>query len=242
MQTGFLRRLTIPVILLWLALSAALACVLAAQSSELQQKVAEIKEAMAANKQELAQYTWAEQNTIMLKGEQKKQEHFQVRLGPDGKPQKTPLDVQAAPAEPSGGRLKRHIIEKKEEEYKGYADQIKALIQQYLPPDRDKIEAARQSGNISLGTGAGGGPGQYKLVISNYVKQGDRMTLVFDRTQEGLVRLSIASYLDDPKDAVTVDAEFSRIPGGPNHVSGETINGVSKHLTIAVQNSNYQKL
>ena len=64
------------------------ASVLSAQNPELQQKVAEAKEAVARNKQELAQYTWVEQVTISLKGEQKKQEHFQVRLGPDGKPQK----------------------------------------------------------------------------------------------------------------------------------------------------------
>src|ERR1700756_1784974 len=97
------------------------------------------KEAAAKNKQALAQYTWVEQDTISLKGEQKKQEHFQVRLGPDGKPQKTPLDA-AAPSEPSGGRLKRHIVEKKVDEYKEYADQIKALIQQYLPPDKSAID------------------------------------------------------------------------------------------------------
>ena len=242
MRIGFLRHLRISVTLLWLGLSAAFAWLLAAQSPELQQKVAEVKEAMAANKQALAQYTWVEQDTISLKGEQKKQEHFQVKLGADGKPEKTPLDPQAAPAAPSGGRLKQHIVEKKKEEYKDYADQIKALIQQYLPPDKEKIEAARQSGNVSLGTVAGGGPGQYQLVISNYIKQGDKMTLVFDRAEKGIARLSIASYLDDPKDAVTVDAEFSRIPGGPNHVSAETINGVSKQLTISVQNSNYQKL
>jgi hypothetical protein len=241
MQTEFLRRLRISVTLLWLGLSAAFAGLLAAQSPELQQKVAEIKEAIVANKQALSQYTWVEQQTISLKGEQKKQEHFQVKLGADGKPEKTSLDPQAAPAAPSGGRLKQHVVEKKKEEYKDYADQIRALIQQYLPPDKEKIEAARQSGNISLGTAAGG-PGQYQLVISNYIKQGDKMTLVFDRAQKGIVHLSIASYLDDPNDAVTVDAEFSRIPGGPNHVSAETINGVSKQLTIAVQNSNYQKL
>jgi hypothetical protein len=219
---------------------AAFASVLAAQNPEVQQKVAEIKEVVAANKQALAQYTWVEQDTISLKGEQKKQEHFQVRLGPDGKPQKSPLDAEAAPAQPSGGRLKQHIVEKKKEEYKDYADRLKALIQQYLPPDKEKIEEARQQGNISLGP-AGGPDGQYQVVISNYVKPGDKMTLVFDKTQEAIARLSIASYLDDPKDAVTVDAQFSRIPGGPNHVSSETINGVSKHLTIAVQNSNYQK-
>jgi hypothetical protein len=68
------------------------ALVVSAKSPELQQKVAEVKEAMAANKQALAQYTWQEQVTVSLKGEQKKQEHFQVRLGPEGKPQKQWLD------------------------------------------------------------------------------------------------------------------------------------------------------
>src|SRR5207344_198806 len=74
-----------------------------AQNPELQQRLAEIKQAMAQNKQALAQYTWVEQVTISLKGEQKKQEHFQVRTGPDGKPQKTSLDAPAQPQE-SGGR------------------------------------------------------------------------------------------------------------------------------------------
>src|SRR3974390_2798169 len=136
--------------------AAAFALLLAAQNPELQQKVSELKEAIAANKQALAQYTWVEQDTISLKGEQKKQEHFQVRLGPDGKPQKTPLDPQEPPAEPSGGRLKRHVVEKKTEEYKDYAEQIKALIQQYLPPDKERIEEARQQGNIALGPSGGG--------------------------------------------------------------------------------------
>ncbi|MGA8742548.1 MAG: hypothetical protein WB561_15285 [Terracidiphilus sp.] len=216
-------------------------CSLAAQSPESQQKIADVKEAVAKNKQAVAQYTWVEQDTISLKGEQKKQEHFQVRLGPDGKPQKTSLDAPAAASQPSGGRLKHHVVEKKKEEYKDYADQIKALIQQYLPPDKDLLEQAHQKGNIMVGAQPGGS-GQYRVVISNYVKQGDKMTLVIDGTQKNIVSLSIASYLNDPKDAVTADAQFSPIPGGPNHVSSETINGVSKQLTIAVQNSNYQKL
>jgi hypothetical protein len=207
----------------------------------MQQKVAQIKEAVAANKQALAQFTWVETDTISLKGEQKKQERFQVRMGPDGKPQKTPLDAPAAPAAPSGGRLKQHVVEKKKEEYKDYADQIKALIQQYLPPDKDAIEQARQKGNVTVGAEPGA-QGQFRMVISSYIKQGDKMTLVFDGNQKNIASLSIASYLDDPKDAVNVDAQFSPIPGGPNHVSSETINGVSKQLTIAVQNSNYQKL
>jgi hypothetical protein len=82
------------------------------QNPELQQRVAEVKEATVKNKQALAQYTWVEQVTISLKGEQKKVEHFQVRLGPDGKQQKTSLDAPPDTAN-DGGRLKRHICKEK---------------------------------------------------------------------------------------------------------------------------------
>lgn len=241
MRNGSLKPIRIPLVFFWFSASAASAWLLAAQNPEMQQKIAEVKEAAAMNKQALAQYTWVEQDTIILKGEQKKQEQFQVRLGPDGKPQKTPLDAAAPPSSGHEGRLKEHIIEKKKEEYKEYADQIRELIRQYLPPDKDAIEQARQKGNIMVGAEPSS-PGQYRVVISNYIKQGDKMTLVMDGTQKNIVRLSIATYLDDPKDAVNVDAVFSPTPGGPNHVSSATINGVSKKLTISIQNSNYQKV
>ena len=213
---------------------------LLAQNQEMRERVAEAKEAAARNKQELAQYTWVEQVTISLKGEEKKQEHFQVRLGPDGKPQKQSLDAPAAPPEHEG-RLKKHIVEKKTEEYKEYADQIKALIEQYVPPERDLLSQAYDKGNIMVGPQPGM-PGQYRLVISNYIKQGDNMTLVIDKTQKELVSLTIATWLTDPKDAVNVTVLFAGIPGGPNHVSAETINGTSKQLTVAIQNEQYQHL
>jgi hypothetical protein len=206
-----------------------------AQNPEMQEKVAAVKAAMAANKQALAQYTWVEQDTISLKGEQKKQEHFQVVQGPDGKPQKTSIDP---PPQESGreGRLKKRIVEKKTEEYEEYGNQIKALIKQYVPPDKDLIQQAQQNGNLMLGPEGG----DMKLMISNYLKPGDNMTLIVDKMAMGLKSLSISTYLNDPSDAVTVSAQFTRIPGGPNHISTETINGVSKQLTIAIQNSNYQ--
>ena len=68
------------------------------------------------------------------------------------------------------------------------------------------------------------------------------MTLVMNRTQKDLVSLTIATYLSDPSDAVNVNVQFARIPGGPNHVSSEMINGISKHLTIAIQNSSYEQM
>ena len=117
----------------------------------------DMKEASVKNKAALAQYTWNEQVTISLKGEQKKQEHFQVRLGPDGKPQKTSLDPPAD-TEESGGRLKRHVVAKKKEEYKDYADQMKALAQQYVPPDKDLLQAAYRK----VTSGFAPGPVEYQ--------------------------------------------------------------------------------
>jgi hypothetical protein len=208
-----------------------------AQIPELQQRVTEVKESAAKNKQALASYTWNELVVISLKGEEKKQEHFQVRLGPDLKPQKISLDPPPDP--PSGGRLKKHIVAKKKEEYKEYADQMKTLAQQYVPPDGSLLQRAFAQGNILIGPTAGG-PNQIQLVIHNYLKPQDSMILIFDKAQKRLLSVQISSYMDDPKDAMNLTVQFGSLPDGTSHVSNMVLDGVSKQLNIAIQNSNYQ--
>lgn len=68
------------------------------------------------------------------------------------------------------------------------------------------------------------------------------MTLVFDKVQKGLLRLQISSYMDDPKDAMNLTVQFSRLPDGTNHVFKLVVNGLSKQMTVAIDNSNYQHL
>jgi len=232
------RRISL-VVTLWSG--ALLAPQMRAQNSEMQQRVSDLKQAVAVNKQMLAQYTWTEQDIISLKGEEKKEELYNVHLGPDGKPQKTPIDPNSmSDSDRQRHGLRGRIVEKKTEEYQEYAQSIKTQIQQYVPPEQQLIEQARQQGNIMMGPV--GGPGEFRLVISNYVKQGDSMTVIVNKPQLALVSLSIATYLSDPSDAVNVNVQFSRLPDGTSHVSTETINGVSKQLTIAVQNTNYQHM
>jgi hypothetical protein len=208
-----------------------------AQSPELQQRLAEIKQASAANKQALAHYTWQEQQTTSIKGEVKKQQLFQVSVGPDGQQQKTQIGgSQAAP--PSGGRLKQHVIAKKQAEFKDYGEQIADLAKQYTQPDPGKLQEAFQSGNVSLQSG--GGEGEVKLVIKNYIKPNDSVTVVFNKQQKAIQSIQVSSYLDDPKDAVTIAAQFAKLPDGTNHVASTQVNGVSKQLTVVTQNSTYQ--
>ena len=212
---------------------------IAAQSPALQARLAEIKQASAANKQALAHYTWQESQTTSIKGEVKKQQLFQVSVGPDGQQQKSEINAQPA-AEPSGGPLKRHIVAKKKAEYKDYGEQIADLARQYTRPDPGSLQNAFQQGNVSLQLG--GDESQVTLLIKNYIKPNDSMTIVFDKQQKAIRRLRISTYLDDPKDAVTIAAQFAKLPDGTNHVSATQINGVSKQLTVVTQNLNYQRL
>jgi hypothetical protein len=212
-----------------------------AQNPQLQERVAEIRQASAQNKQLLAQYTWHEQQTISIKGDVKKQTVYQVQMGPDGKQQKTQISPQQQSS--NGGQergLRGRIKEKKIGEFEQYAKQVAALAQSYAHLDPQKLQQLFQQGNITLGSG--GAPGDVRMVIHNYLKQGDSVTLVFDRSEKALQSINVASYLDNPQDAVTISAQYAKIPGGPNHVKTMTVNGVSKHLTVTMQNSNYQKM
>jgi hypothetical protein len=208
-----------------------------AQNPEMGQKVAEIKQASAANKQALARYTWQEQQAISLKGEVKKTVSYQVSIGADGQQQKIELGSTAAPP-PSGGRLKQRIVANKTNEFQQYGQQVAALAKQYTQPDPQLLQQAYQQGNASIQLG--GAPGTVTLVIKNYIKPGDSMTLVFNEGQNAIQTLQVSSYLSDPKDAVTMVVQFAKLPSGVNHVATAQINGVSKQMTVAIQNFNYQ--
>lgn len=135
-----------------------------------------------------------------------------------------------------GGTAQQRIVEKKKEEYEDYADQMKVLAQQYIPPDKDAIQDAFTKGNISITPGAGG-TGDVKIVIVNYVKRGDSMTLMFDKNQKQISSIKIASYLTDPSDAMNLSVQFSSLPDGTSHISAVTVDGVSKQLLVATQNT-----
>jgi hypothetical protein len=210
-----------------------------AQDPQLQEKLAAVKESAAKNKQALAQYTWTEQQTTSIKGEVKKQQTFQVRLGPDGKPQKTEVAQMPQSSSGSDRGLKGHIKEKKKEEFAEYGQQLAALAHSYTL-DPQKLQQAFQQGNLTLGSA--GPPGEVKMVIKNYVKPNDSVNLVFNQQAKAIQSMDIASYLDDPKDAVKISIQFAQLPDGTNHVSSTQINGESKKLTVATINSDYQKM
>jgi len=206
-----------------------------AQNPQLEEKIAALKQNQAMNKQKLAQYTWTETETISIKGNVKDTKVYQVQMV-NGQQQKTEVSNQQAQQGGRQGRVKEHVVEKKKEEYQEYGQQIGALAKQYTTPDPDRLMQAKQAGNVSLQPGGS----TVALIIKNYVKQGDSVTFTLDPQSKQLQNVRVASYLNDPKDAVTISAEFAQLPDGTNHTASTLINGVSKQLTVNDVNSNYQ--
>ena len=210
---------------------------LTAQSPQMEQKLAAIQQAQAANQQKLAQYTWQETETIAIKGSVKDTKIYQVQMV-NGQQQKTLVNNEKAQSGGHEGRMKERIIQKETEEYEQYGQQIGALAKQYTTPNPEALMQAKQQGNVSIQPGAG----TVSLVIRNYMKQGDSMTMTISEQTHSPVSLRVNSYLNDPSDAVNISAQFAKLPDGTNHVATTQVNGVSKHLTVTDQNSNYRHL
>jgi len=206
------------------------------QNPELQEKLAAVKQSMAENKQKLRQYQWIETTQLTLKGDQKPPTQNSCMYGPDGQVQKTPIGPP--PQQPSGGRLKERVIEKKKAEMKDYMQDVKGVLSMYVPPDPQKMQAAYQAGKVSLNPV----PGAVNLVFTDYAQPGDKMTLTFDTAAKKITSLNINTYMGQEKDAVTLQVQMGSLPDGTNYVQQTVLNATAKQLVVTTTNSNYQKM
>jgi hypothetical protein len=207
-----------------------------AQNAELQQKLAAVKQAAAENQQRLHQYQWVETTQLTLNGDQKPPTQNLCQYGPDGQVQKSPIGPP--PQQPSGGRVKQRIVEKKKGEMQDYMQDVKAVLAMYVPPDPQRMQQAYQAGNAALNSA----PGGVNLVFTNYAQPGDQMTLTFDTTARKITALSINTYMGQAKDKVSLQAQMGSLPDGTNYVQQTVLNASAKQLTVTTTNSSYQKL
>ena len=207
-----------------------------AQNGELQQKLAAVKQAAAENKQRLRQYQWTETTQLTLKGDPKPPSEKLCQYGPDGQVQKTPIGPP--PEQPSGGRMKQRIIEKKKAEMMDYMEDVKGVLNMYVPPDPQKMQQAFQAGKVSFNPA----DGLVNLIFTDYAQPGDRMTLTFDPASKKITSLNVSTYMGEAKDAVTLQVQMASLPDGTNYAQQTILNATAKQLVVTTTNSNYQKL
>lgn len=208
-----------------------------AQSDPLQERIFALKESMAANKQRLMQYAWTETTQLTMKGDQKAPGQDRCQYGPNGKVVRTPLGIPPVP--PSAGPIKKRMIEKKKGELQEYIENAKSLLHMYLPPDDlESMEKARAAGNIQVSQG----DGMVNIVIANYVFPGDRMTLKFDPRAKKLTDIGVETYMDEPKNAVTLQVRMASLADGTSYIQQMVLNCPAKKLVVTTTNSDYQKV
>lgn len=231
--TGGKKLMVAAVVVLSLG-AAALAQPSGAASAELKEKFAALKQSAAANQQKLHKYQWTEIQQVTYKGDLKPQQQFMCQYGPDGKVQKFPMGPQQ---QPSGGKLKQRMIQKKKDEMEQYMGQVKSLLAAYVPPNPAKMQQSAQAGKVALSRDAGAG--LVNFTFTDYVQPGDKMVVAFDTTSKKIANLNVNTYMGQEKDAVTLMVDFSSLPDGTNYAEKTTLNAAAKQISVTTINTNY---
>jgi hypothetical protein len=213
-----------------------------AQAPSPQEKIAAFKESMAKNQAALRQYTWTETTDISLKGSDKKHEQKQCQYGADGKVQKTPIGGGEEKESSGGGggrrrgdTVKKVVVKNKIDDIKEYMAKVTDLIQDYAPPNPQKIQAAQAAGTVKVEPGT-------KLVITNYLKAGDSLAVGFDSASQRLTSYNVLSYVEKPKeDDVTLTVTYARLPDGTSYPQQTVLEVKAKEIVVKMVNAGYKK-
>jgi len=227
-----------PTMLIAAAVLAIAIPVSAQTAADLQQKVAAVKQSVAENQQKLHHYQWLETTQLALKGDAKPATQAVCQYGPDGKVQKTP--ISAPPPPPSGGRLKQKVVTNKKEEIKDYMGDVKALLGKYVPPDPQRMQQAAGSGKVSLNPNPSSGVTQ--IVFKDYAQPGDQMTLSFNSATKKITAVNVSTWMDDPKDVVSLTVQFANLPDSTNYVQQTVLDATAKKVVVTTTNSDYKAL
>lgn len=236
-RSGDKRKLLVAAAML-AAIVPAIAQTGAGAGAELQPKLAAAKQSVAENQQKLHQYQWTETTQLTLKGDAKPPTQSKCQYGPDGKVQKTPIGPPPAP--PSGGRMKQKVIANKKEEIKDCMGQVKSLLGMYVPPDPQRMQQAFQAGKVSLNPNPGAG--MAGIVFKDYAQAGDQMTISFNAAAKKITSVKVNTYMDDPKDVVTLAVQFASLPDNTNYVQQTVLDATAKKLVVTTTNSDYKAL
>jgi hypothetical protein len=202
-----------------------------------QDKAAALKQSLAENQKRLRQYQWIETTIVSLKGEEKSRIQKSCYYGADGKVQKQ--QISAPPQQESKGGLKGRIIEKKKQEMTDYMKQAVELVHQYVPPNPQAIQSAKDAGKLSMSPA---GSNAMRLEFKDFVKPGDSLSINIALPGNSIQGVKVATYLESQKDAITLDARFSALDDGTSYMANATLMANAKNLQVVVENSGYRMI
>ena len=209
-----------------------------AQQPSAAERAALLKTNIAASEAVLRQYEWIETTVVSLKGEEKSRQQDRCYYGADGGLQRVEASSTPAPDKKRG--LRGRIAESKKEELTDYMKSAVALVKTYVPPSPAKLQAAKDAGKVSIDLLE---PGKRaRLNFRDYAKPGDNLAVEVDLASNRPLNLKVATYLDDAKDAVTLDVRMGQLNDGTAYPSDVALDAKAKSLAVTVKNSGYRKM
>lgn len=235
MNPVYPRRMALVALLLWTG-----ACL--AQSLQpsdmVQQKLQQMQQATARNERQLHTYQWVETAAVTIDGNPKPPRQSICRYAPDGTLQKTPLGAPPQPPAARGGPFRKMMMEKKIENAQNELAQVRALVGMYLPPSPAKLRQAFAANRLTFERdGADSGA----IVIHDYAKAGDELRLVLNKSTMQIQHIAVKTYLDKPKEVMTVDVDFSSLADGTLYPSLTSVNAPSKKLSLTTVSSDFSR-
>ena len=209
-----------------------------AQQPTASERAALLKATMAASQEVLKQYEWIETTVVSLKGEEKSRKQERCYYGADGGVQK--VEVTSTPPPEKKRGLRGKIAASKQEELTDYMKSAIALVKSYVPPSPAKIQAAKDAGKVSIDLLQ---PGKRaRLNFRDYAKPGDNLGVEVDLVSNRPLGVKVSTYLEDAKDAVTLDVRMGKLNDGTTYPSDVALDAKAKKLTVTVKNSGYRKM
>jgi hypothetical protein len=211
-----------------------------------QERVAMLKQWLQASGKQLRAYEWIETTVVSLGGEQKVRRQSQCYYGADGRLQKVQISETKADAGggPPGilplGKLVKKAAEHKKEALTDYMKSAVRLLHDYVPPQPARIQQAMDAGKVSVAVVQ---PGRLiRVDVRDYLKPGDTLGVEIELPTNRLVGVSVASYLDDPSDAIALKVGMSVLPDGTLFPGQIVLDAKAKDMRVAVQNSGHRRV
>ena len=206
-------------------LAAAISAIAQAGGGPVAEKLAAVKQSVAENQQKLHHYQWKETTQLTLKGDPKPPSAvgLPVWSGREGTENTAHCATTASEwrkNEAEGDREQEGRDEGLHGTGKGPARQVRAT--------RSAKHATGLRIRESLVEFPIASSGVTQIVFKDYALAGDQMTISFDTAAKKITTVNVNTYLDDPKDVVTLAVQFASLPDGTNYVQQTVLDATAK--------------
>jgi hypothetical protein len=207
------------------------------QQEDPKQLVDLVKKNLATSMQQLKNYEWLETTEVYYKGEKKSSSQSQCYYSVDGKLTKVPTGANEQDKQARG--LRGRIVENKKEEMTDYAEACVKKIQQYLPPDGSKLQAAFAAGKTNIQVLSPGK--QYAIAFADYLEAGDQVKISIDKTKALLTMIGVATSVTNPSDKITFSIKYAQLPDGTEYPAETILDMPAKQLKISIMQGGFKK-